>query len=389
MPGVVLGELIAAGAPDPLEARQLMAAPALHAQQQFSLPNTGQGSVNKGCDWQRPFGAPSAAIPTTKQGSIQHHATKPHAAPLSEPHWTLLVGSSAGACVGPRTRVGLRSWVQIKEPRLLAEALLLGAVLKAGELEVHLADAAALVVCAQRVQLAPAALHLAHAHQLVRPLNTAAIPTLFRKAAVYLMVLLLAPKARLARMCIMRVARAGNTGTRVQTSNLCLPLAWHTSVAAKKLFAHIISHILHQSLSHRRPSSSWTNKSKGPAWQRRRLLGASRRAGRRGADAPELLLSPPDAACSASSSSSSAIGGDAACSRTCPRQADSCVVTPKTLVPASARFLLGRMWRHLQCGCFTPWGWARLGARCLLSAFSCSRVRSTGGWLREQGFLVG
>jgi cell wall-associated NlpC family hydrolase len=55
----------------------------------------------------------------------------------------------------------------VAAPALLAEALRLAAVLKAGQLQVHLADAAALVVRAQRAQLAPAALHLrAHAQPL-------------------------------------------------------------------------------------------------------------------------------------------------------------------------------------------------------------------------------
>ncbi len=45
VPGVVLGELVAAGAPDPLEARQLVAAPTLRARQRLGLPHTGQGTT--------------------------------------------------------------------------------------------------------------------------------------------------------------------------------------------------------------------------------------------------------------------------------------------------------------------------------------------------------
>ena len=48
----------------------------------------------------------------------------------------------------------------VAAPAALAEALGEARALEAGRLEVHLADAALLVVCAQARQLAPAALHL-------------------------------------------------------------------------------------------------------------------------------------------------------------------------------------------------------------------------------------
>ena len=49
----------------------------------------------------------------------------------------------------------------VAAPALLAEALLRAVAHERGQLDVHLADAAALVVGRQRAQLAAAALHLA------------------------------------------------------------------------------------------------------------------------------------------------------------------------------------------------------------------------------------
>ncbi len=69
-----------------------------------------------------------------------------------------------GVVLGKLVAAGAADTLEARQlvaaPALLAEALRLAAVLEAGQLQVHLADATALVVRAQRAQLAPAALHL-------------------------------------------------------------------------------------------------------------------------------------------------------------------------------------------------------------------------------------